>query len=747
MIKKRLISSVLVAGYVLGAASLSKLLLPTAAIAQTQATDELYYTFFDKKIPLSVRSDAIAVAFKPVGRVRGSSSATPLHLRLQQDLQKGAGNTRGSTRSSTLAVEVNPLAEGYALVRLPSQTRSRASELQQQIQQRDYVETTLPVLMRREAQSSARSYRDESVMVLPNEIIISFEPEVSATQKQQILTKNNLEILRQLRFTQNRYVVRSKTASGTAILSVANQLNSLAGVESATPNFIQTLPKQSRLRVIKPGDTLALPSIPSLRQNIAQAPQARKSGIQAPLLPLQWHLNSTIAATCLNQRTEDDESVVDSLWDCSSSLAPSILKTSSSLTRTDIGATEAWQKSNQGKGVVVAVLDSLIQWDHPDLINSLYTVGNVPDKLPGEKHGWDFVENDSDTRISKNELVVLSEKFQDTFELTDTELLKLYPKTAEWIAAENADYSKEQIANFARYILRNQDVVGEFHGTMVAGVVAAQPQGDRGVMGVAPLAQILPVRISGVGDGASTDTMVQAIAYAASRGVDVINISFGSKLPLPEVVSEVNRVLKANPNLVIVASAGNNNEGSLMFPSAIPGVVSVGATNLAGERARYSNYGREPLLGQGLTVVAPGGDTSSPLFVGGILTTGGTWLDGFWEGISEPNFRWGPVLDNKGAHVWVNGTSFSAPAVAGVLALMKGEDPKRLLDRDRLVAILKQTASYKGLMVAVEEEKLFNAERRTDVELSSLTVQQYFFGSGIVNADAAIAQIKQSRQR
>ncbi len=71
----------------------------------------------------------------------------------------------------------------------------------------------------------------------------------------------------------------------------------------------------------------------------------------------------------------------------------------------------------------MAVLDSLIQWDHPDLINNLYSVGNLPDKLPGEKHGWDFVENDADTRISQNELVVLSEKFQDTFKLTDAELL------------------------------------------------------------------------------------------------------------------------------------------------------------------------------------------------------------------------------------------------------------------------------------------------------------------------------------
>jgi hypothetical protein len=118
MINKRFLSRILLTSYILGVGSVSPLLLSAPSSAQTQASDELYYTFFEQKIPLTLRSDAIAVAFKPVGRTRGTRSNKPLHLQLQQDLQKGAG-TRGSTRAGTLKVEVSPLGENYALVNFP----------------------------------------------------------------------------------------------------------------------------------------------------------------------------------------------------------------------------------------------------------------------------------------------------------------------------------------------------------------------------------------------------------------------------------------------------------------------------------------------------------------------------------------------------------------------------------------------------------------------------------------------------
>ena len=77
-------------------------------------------------------------------------------------------------------------------------------------------------------------------------------------------------------------------------------------------------------------------------------------------------------------------------------------KSDLSLPRTDIRAAEAWQNSRAGKGVLVAVLDDFIQWNHPDLVNTIYKVDDdVKDKLKDEKHGWDFVNDDADTRISE----------------------------------------------------------------------------------------------------------------------------------------------------------------------------------------------------------------------------------------------------------------------------------------------------------------------------------------------------------
>ncbi|NJK54322.1 MAG: peptidase S8, partial [Leptolyngbyaceae cyanobacterium SU_3_3] len=93
------------------------------------------------------------------------------------------------------------------------------NEVSQRIEQRDYVENTLPVLSRQVKTNGQSEPRNETI-VLPNEIVISFEPGLSNSQKQMVLNSNSLEVIRPLRFSQNRYLVRSRTLSGTAILNV-----------------------------------------------------------------------------------------------------------------------------------------------------------------------------------------------------------------------------------------------------------------------------------------------------------------------------------------------------------------------------------------------------------------------------------------------------------------------------------------------------------------------------------------------
>lgn len=714
---KRITSGILLTGFVWSGLGMFSLPPQVTAVAQTQEDGDLFYLYKGQRIPLNQRQDTIAVAFKKVAT--RDLAATPLYLQLQKDLQ-------GSTRAIT-PPRVSPLGENYAVVSLPTGTRDI---VQQNIQQQAYVQTTLPVL--------SRSQRQE-IIIVPNEIIISFDAKLTEAQRQTILQQNNLAIVRPLRFNRDRYIVKSTVATGTKILNTANQLNSVKGVTSAAPNFIQSVTDQNLKTAAKQVANLknSQQYYNLTKQNTA--PQSTRAiSPKTSLLGLAWHLDSLPLKQCLQEEVSSWESLQTCLQ------KPNITK--SAVTRTDMRVTDAWKHSNGGRGVVVAVIDSLIEWDHPDLADSLYTV-KAADKCPGEVHGWDFsaggdssnpCENgDADTRVSPVELAILAAKFQDTFQLSDAKLVQQYPEEALEVKQNNPDSSLEQIASVLRYVFRTYKIGAEFHGTYVSGTIAAKPQNGEGLVGVAPNAQILPVRVFGLNGSILTSAYIEAIGYAASRGADIINLSLGASLPSEAEEEAIAQVLKAHPKLVIVAAAGNENLKQVSFPAAYTGVVAVGATNIVGNRAPYSNYGK------GLDVVAPGGDLDAPGLLGGIPATGGTWLNAFWQGIPNPESRWSSVVDLKGKYWWVQGTSFSSPAVAGVVALMKGEN--RELSRNRLVSILKSTASYEGLSMSEEDTKLYGLLPTKGAAPSSVKSQQYFFGKGLVNADAAVQAVKKGR--
>lgn len=108
-----------------------------------------------------------------------------------------------------MSVDVKPLREHYALVTVPARTRSTAN-LNEQIRQQSYVEDTLPVLS-----LSSTHEENPSAFVLPNEIVVSFEPDLSNSQIQTLLDRYNLKVIRPLRFNQNRYLVRSNAENGS----------------------------------------------------------------------------------------------------------------------------------------------------------------------------------------------------------------------------------------------------------------------------------------------------------------------------------------------------------------------------------------------------------------------------------------------------------------------------------------------------------------------------------------------------
>jgi serine protease len=73
---------------------------------------------------------------------------------------------------------------------------------------------------------------------------------------------------------------------------------------------------------------------------------------------------------------------------------------------------------------------------------------------------------------------------------------------------------------------------------------------------------------------------------------------------------------------------------------------------------------------------------------------------------------------------------------------MKGEDPQRLLSREQIISILKQTASYDGLILSETEKELYKVLVLSGKVPPEVSIEQYFFGNGLVNAQAAVKEVQ-----
>jgi len=145
------------------------------------------------------------------------------------------------------------------------------------------------------------------------------------------------------------------------------------------------------------------------------------------------------------------------------------------------------------------------------------------------------------------------------------------------------------------------------HGTHVAGIIAAVAGNDIGVEGFARGAKILPVRVlEGDGSGFSSD-VAEGILWAVQNGAGVINLSLGS----PETSSVVDEAVRqaVQQGVVVVAASGNEggNDNPVMYPAALPEVLSVGAIDQTDERADFSGHG------DWLDLVAPGVQIASTM--------------------------------------------------------------------------------------------------------------------------------------
>lgn len=130
---------------------------------------------------------------------------------------------------------------------------------------------------------------------------------------------------------------------------------------------------------------------------------------------------------------------------------------------------------------------------------------------------------------------------------------------------------------------------GHGHGTHVAGTIAASLDNGVGIAGLAPQARILPVKVLN-DDGAGTaGEVAQGIIWATDSGADIINLSLGGDTPSAAMETAVRYAI--DRGVVVIAAAGNSgNFGSpLSYPASYPGVMAVGATNSADQRAPFSS--------------------------------------------------------------------------------------------------------------------------------------------------------------
>lgn len=187
-----------------------------------------------------------------------------------------------------------------------------------------------------------------------------------------------------------------------------------------------------------------------------------------------------------------------------------------------------------------------------------------------------------------------------------------------------------------------------WHGTSVAGIIGARGNNRMGIVGVADLARVQPVRVLGRCGGRTSD-IADAIIWAAGGHVDgvpdnaypakIINMSIGTVTTCPAAYQRAINIARSKGAIVVAAAGNGNTEASKYAPANCMGVITVGATTKAGTRASFSNYGTR------VNISAPGEN---------ILTLSMNSLD-------RPD-------NTKFSYDYESGTSMSAPHVSALLA-------------------------------------------------------------------------------
>lgn len=332
------------------------------------------------------------------------------------------------------------------------------------------------------------------------------------------------------------------------------------------------------------------------------------------------------------------------------------LMPSSATTPSAIDAQTAWNMTTGAQGLVIADIDTGVRFDHPDLLSTSQSGGRL---LPG----YCFI---SDALVANNSTCPGSDASDP----------------GDWITG--ADLNEPECAN------QSGTSVSSWHGTRVAGMLGAIANNGQGIAGVTWNTQILPVRALGVCGGEDSD-IISGMLWAAGIAVNgvpanptpakIINMSLGGQGTCPADYQDAVDQITAL-GVLIVVSAGNEG-GPVDAPANCLGVAGVAGLRHAGTKVGFSSLGPEVALG------APGGNcvntsATQPCVYSlvsttnlGATTPGTNDYTGLYycdptTGSMPPNC----VISANQYRTYNLGTSFAAPQVAGIGALMLAVNSK-----------------------------------------------------------------------
>lgn len=322
------------------------------------------------------------------------------------------------------------------------------------------------------------------------------------------------------------------------------------------------------------------------------------------------------------------------------------LRANNEAVRSAINAEAAWDLVRGSPSVVVAVIDTGVLPNHPDLAGAL---------LPG----YDMI----------HEALIGNDGNGRDGDASDA---------GDWVTSNEVNTS----STFRGCSVEDSS----WHGTQVASIIGAAAENGVGMAGTAHGVRLLPVRVLGKCGGYDSD-IIAAMYWAA--GIDqpgvpsnanparVLNLSLGSTGPCEPGYVEAALAITAR-NVVIVAAAGNTTGHAVGTPANCPGVIGVAGLRHAGSKVGFSDLGPE------IGISAPGGNCIN-------IEPGSRCL---YPIVSAINTGLRSAL--AGGYTWSDsfnasfGTSFSAPMVSGVLALMFSARPE--LRADQALALLKRSA-------------------------------------------------------